>query len=107
MSKVKGMTVKLFINGVEDHFCGDRYSSVVSSLFNDEFPIQGLRRFLTIRSLVFYLQFRLFVVKAKELLFWLKVPFLLLEPASRLNLRSLVKFWNYLVETWNGPNIKR
>ena len=106
MQKARVMTVKLFIDGVEDHFCEDRYSSVVSSLFNDELPTQGLLRFITIRSLVFYLQFRCFVVKFKKLLFWLKVPFLLIEPASRLNLRSLIKFWNYLVETWNGPNIK-
>ena len=108
MQEIRGMTVKLFIDGVEDHdFYDDRYSLVVQSLLNDEFPDRGLRRFITIRSLFLLLQFRLFVVKSKALLSLLEVPFLLLKPESKLTLRSLVKFWNYLVETWNEPNTKR
>ena len=101
MQEIRDMTVKLFIDGVEDRgFYGDRYSILVQSLFNDEFPDRGLRRFITIRSLFLLLQLRLFVVKFGALLS-------LLKPESKPNLRSLVKFWNYLVETWNEPNTKR
>ena len=108
MQKVKDMTVKLFINGVEDHgFCSDRYAILAQPLFNDEFPDRGLRRSIAIGSLFLILQFRLFVVKFKALLSLLEVPFLLLKPETKLTLKSLVKFWTYLVETWNEPSTKR
>ena len=101
MQKIRGMTAKLFIDGVEDvGFDGDRYSILAQSLINDDLPDRSLRRFVTIRSLFLLLQFRLFVVKSKALLS-------LLKPESKPTLRSLVKFWNYLVETWNEANTKR
>ena len=100
MQEIRGVTVKLFIDGVEDHgFCGDRYSILAQSLLDDKFPDRGLRRFVTIRSLFFLLQFRLFVVKFKELLS-------LLKPESKPTLKSLIKLWRYLVETWNETNTK-
>ena len=101
MQEIRGMTVKLFIDGVEDvGFDGDRYSILAQSLLNDECPDRGLRRFITIKLLFLLLQFRLFVAKFKALLS-------LLKPESKPTPRSLVKFWDYLVETWHEPNIKR
>ena len=86
MQKVKGMTVKLFIDGVEDHgFRNDRYSILAQSLFNDEFPVRGLRRSVAIGSLFLVLQLRLFVVKLKAL--------------SSLLVRELKR----AIESLNGP----